>query len=474
MANNIDQINFSNNIINTKTIEGLIGLFEGDAVFDFWLANVASTSISESDKDELRRNFPRSGFLREVVLKLCWSIPMPKIEPSDDLDEAAYAAIEEKLDVLLNSEKWEGHKTFAAALPWWRAFVFVTGDLCVKLPVVDGTCYPTRMPSQNMQILMDPDVRKVIKGFRFRYKVGSDQYTDQGDETNQVVETIEEGAWTIEKRGKTTKQDTLDILPVAHMAWEEREEAPRGLPIALRLADKLLHVLSVTLDRRMGNKMGSVPMYKLLNASGTMPPRKPGAIVSLKTEVPFAPADFAAVSTGFTDASLRSEYVDALRELHEAAFLPFELDNNSGAVDKHSGKALQLLSKDQIKYREAFQAVESAFLKDLVQKALHMEGTELQDDDICVSYEPVVSPEPSERRADAQFYFDAGLEAKALEVMGNDEDEAKKMMAELEDKRAEALLAMQPAEGVDVVDGEEDAPPAKPGEKKPPVIPEKK
>lgn len=464
-----EQLNFSNNIMNTKTIEGLIGLFEGDAVFDFWLANVASSSISDSDKDNLRRNFPRSNFLREVVLKLCWSIPMPKIEPDDDLPEGEYKALDEKIEALLDREQWEGRKTFMAALPWWRAFVFTTGDLAIKLPVIEGLCQPTRMPVQNMQILMDPDVRKVIKGFRFRYKVGSDNYTDQGDETMQVTETIEEGSWEIEKEGKTTKLPTKDILPVAHMAWEEREESPRGLPIALRLADKLLHILSVTLDRRMGNKMGSVPMYKLLNAQGTLPTRAPGAIISLKTEVPFAPADFAAVESTFTDGSLRSEYVDALRELHEAAFLPFELDNNAGTVDKHSGKALQLLSKDQIKYREAFQAVEGAFIKDLIKKALYMEGTEIQDDDLCVTYEPVVSPEPSERRADAQFYMDAGLEDKALETMGNDEDERKAMVAELEQKRAEALLTQQSLLEAGGAEGD----PPKPGAK-PPVAPAKK
>lgn len=465
-----EQLNFSNNIINTKTIEGLIGLFEGDQVFDFWLANVASASLSETDKENLRRNFPKAGFLREVILKLCWSIPMPKIEPSEKLDKAAYEALEEKIEVLLGQERWEGHKTFEAALPWWRAFVFTTGDLFVKLPVVDGTCYPTRMPSQNTQILMDPMVRKVIKGFKFRYKVGSDLYTDQGEETLQVVETIEEGMWDIDKNGKHETFETQGILPVAHLAWEEREESARGLPIALRLADKLLHVMSVMVDRRMGNKMGSVPMYKLLNSQGTLPPRAPGMVVALKTEVPFAPADFDAVASNFTDASLRSEYVDALRELHETAFLPFELDNNSGAVDKHSGKAIQLLSKDQIKYREAYQAVESAFIKDLIQKALHMEGTELQDDDISVTYEPVVSPEPSERRADAQFYWDAGLEDKALATMGNDEDERKKMLGELEDKRAEALLVQQSA--LENGDGEEDAPPAE--KKTAPVVGKKK
>lgn len=466
-----EQLNFSNNILNTKTIEGLIGLFEGDAVFDFWLANVASSAMSDSDKEDLRRNFPRNSFLREVILKLCWSIPMPKIEADDDLNKAEQERINELIEAMCERENWEGRQTFWAALPWWRAFVFTCGDLAVKLPVVDGLCMPTRMPVQNMKILMDPAVRKVISGFKFQYKVGSDMYTDQGEETTQVIETIEKGLWTVTKSGTDKEHDTMGILPVAHMAWEAREESPRGLPIALRLADKLLHVLSVVVDRRMGNKMGSVPMYKLLNAQGTLPTRKPGAVISLKTDVPFAPADFAAVESNFNDAGLRSEYVDALRELHEAAFLPFELDNNAGQVDKHSGKAIQLLSRDQIKYREAYQAVEGAFIKDLILKALHMEGEELQPGDLRVSYEPVVSPEPSERRADAQFYLDAGLEAKALEVMGNDEDETKAMLTELEDKRAEALLVQQSAMAGDDVeneDSEEDPEdPKAPDKKKP-------
>jgi len=478
MANS--QLNLSNNVITTQVIEGLVGLFEGDQAFDFWLANVVSTSISESDKDDLRRNFPRNNKFRELVLKLCWSIPLPKIEPSDDLKGSAYDALEEKIEALLERETWEGRKTFWAALPWWRAFAFVTGDLAVKLPVVEGECYPTRMPVQNMQILMDPKVRKAIKGFKFQYPVGAADYTDQGEETREIVETIEPGSWTVELDSKTTKEPVpADMLAVAHMAWEEREDSPRGLPLGMRLADKWLHVLSVMVDRRMGNKMGSVPMYKLLNAQGTLPARKPGAVVALKTEVPFAPADFSAVESNHNDGNIRSELVDALREMHEEAFLPFELDNNSGQVDKHSGKALQLLSKDQIKYREAFQAVEQAFIKDLILKALKLEGHTIEKDDLSVSYEPVVSPEPSERRADAQFYWDAGLEQKALEVMGNDTDEAEAMLSELEDKRAEQMLnagangllpGADPMAEDDPEDPEADPaqPPVAPG-KKPPV-----
>lgn len=454
-----DQLNFSNNIINTKTIEGLIGLFEGDSTFEFWFANVASSAVSESDKENLRKNFPRTNYLREVVLKLCWSIPNPRVIANDKLGQARIKQLEEKVRLLLERRAWEGNKTFWAALPWWRAFVFVTGDLPVKLPVVDGKVQPVRMPAQNMKILMDPQVRKIIRGFEFSYMVGSNQFTDQGDETNEVVETIQPGSWTVVRNGKIEELPApeADLLPVAHLAWEEREDAPRGLPIALRLADKLLQVYSVCLDRRLGNKMGSVPIYKLLNSQGTLPPLRPAAVVELKTEVPFAPADFAAVPSGYTDSNIRSEYVDALRELHEAAFLPFELDNNGGAVDKHSGKALMLLSRDQIKYREAYQLVEAAFIEDLVTKALRLEGEQLEPGDLVVQYDPANDPDPAVRRADAQFYWDAGLEQKALEVMGNEEDEAAQMVKEVEDKRAEALLnAGAAGEGEDLEDDPED------------------
>jgi len=450
-----EQLNYSNNVLTMKDIEGLIGLFEGDGIFDFWKANVCSPDISDTDAANLRRNFPRANYLREVVLKLCWSIPIPKVKVSHEL--AGHEELEAKIKELLERKHWEGQKNFWAALPWWRAFVFVTGDVCVKLPMVDGIVKPERLPSQLLQIKTDPDVRKKITAYRFRYLQGNSTFTDQGENTLQVIETISEGSWTIERNGVTEDVPTrADLLPISHLAWEEREDFPRGLPLALRLADKLLHVLTAALDRRLGNKMGSVPMYVLKNAQGTLPARAPGAVISLKQENPWAVPDFTAVSSSFSDASLRSEYVDALRELHEAAFLPFELDQQGQNVGPQSGKAIQLLSKDQVKYRESYQVVEASFLEEVIIKSLALEGTVIKPGDICVEYESMISPDPNERRADAQFYLDAGLTEEALTTMGKDEDEAQKLAVTIEDKKAEQLLTMAGADKPNPADNLED------------------
>lgn len=440
MANT--DLNFSNHIITTKDIEGLLGLLEGDGIFDFWRLNVAHPDMGQTAIDTLRRLFPRANYLREVILKLSWTIPVPAVKIREDMPDAEAEKLEELIKELMERRYWEGDKTFWAAVTWWRPFVFTTGDLCVKLPVVDGQVRPERMPVQNMYISMDPDVKKKILGFKFRYPTGTQQYTEQGSAVNWVIETIEQGLWTREIQGLVEELPCpKDFIPVAHMAWEEREDFPRGLPLMLRLADKALHVYTAALDRRLGNKMGSVPLYVLLNAVGDLPTPAPGAVYKLKTENPTMPADFKAVGTSYSDTSIRSEYVDAMRELYEEAFLPFQMDKAGNVQQLPSGKALQMLSADQVKYREAFQTVEGAFLEDLIRKALTLEGVPTKPGDFILEYESLVSPDPGDRRADAQFWLDAGLPEQAFLTMGKDEEQARKLAKEVEDKRAEELLA---------------------------------
>lgn len=450
-------LNMSNNIITTKQIEGLLALFEGDGAFEFWFANVCNPSLGPAEKEVLRRNFPRKNYLRELIMKLAMSVPIPTIQGNRDeecLSLAERERIDERLKEMVNTREWEGDNNFNAALLWWRCYCFVTGDIFVKLPAEacededepteSGLCcYPERMPAQRTYIKMDPDIRKKIDGFRFQYYVGSGQYTEQGDLANLVTEYITRGSWTIEQpSGEVEEFDTDDILCVSHLAWEEREAAPRGLPLALRLADKILHLYSITMDRRLGNKMGSVPMYKVLNATGDVPAIAPGAIWSLKTEVPWAAADVQALATNFDDQSLQREYVDAKRELYAEAFLPFEDDKNggTGGPGVKSGKAIEMLSKDQVNYREAYQTKETSFLQDLFSKALKREGLECDPDDIQVKYPALVAPDNADRLAEANFWLEKGMDEKGLEVMGIDEDEIDDMLAKVEDKRAEQML----------------------------------
>ncbi len=461
-----EALNFSNNVINTRAIEGLIALFEGDGVFEFWAANVANPNLDAVTFALLKRNFPRANYLRQVILKLAWSIPTPMVEASHDLPKAERKALNKRLKELKSRREWEGTKTFDAAVLWWRAWAFVTGDVFVKLPLaVDDegelAVFPERLPAQRTYVKMNPDVRKVIDGYRFQYYLGSGMYTEQGDMSLLTTEWITRDEWRIEranvkvdKSGQITEKrvigeelvDTLGMLRVAHLAWEAREDGPRGVPLALRLADKALHVMTTALDRRLGNKMGSVPVYKLLNSQGEIPALSPGAVISLKTESPHAPADFSAVTTGFSDDSLQREYKDAKRELYDEAFLPFDEDKETGATQP-SGKALQMLSKDQVKYREAFQIEETSFLQGLFSKCLTLEGEEVDEDDICIKYDDDVTPNATERLAEAQFFQDAGYEEKALMIMGVEEEEAKAMVTGKAERQAEELLAN--AENID-------------------------
>lgn len=528
-------LNFSNNGIKSSQIEGLLALFEGsgDTGFDFWFQNVCDPNMDEDTKEMLRRNFPRQNYFREVILKLAWSIPLPTVcaarNDEDELDENKstedeLSKLEAKLMEMQGRRNWEGTKDFKAALIWWRCFAFVTGDIFVKLPLCkevgpDGNetgkmlCYPERMPSQRTYIKMDPNVRKVINGYRFMYYLGTGQFTENGDMSQLVTEIIETNNWQtydpitpakddtvgqmVLKGERATEQgradrlsiarqaailngeeppediddpnnvtDTKNILPVAHLAWEEREESARGLPLALRLADKVLHIQSIQMDRRLGGKLGSGAIFvaENVNTDETFVPT-PGSTVSVKTEVPWAPAKFSAVQSSFDDSPLKGEYVDALRDLYHTAFLPFDIDHENGAVGDKSGKALQMLSKDQVKYREAFQAAEGSFLQDKFSKACTLEGLPTEPDDVQVKYDDIITPDATERLAEANFYMDNGYEDKALQVMGIDEDEAVEMVRAKGDKRAEALLGSKP--NGDLEDELEDE--DEPADKKPPV-----
>ncbi len=234
----------------------------------------------------------------------------------------------------------------------------------------------------------------------------------------------------------------------------------------MRLADKVLHLYSIEMDRRMGNKMGSVPMYVLANSQGQLPPVAAGAVFKIKTEVPWAAAEFKAVETKFDGKHLMDEYKDAKRELYHAAFLPFEEDKEDGAIGGKSGKALQMLSKDQIKYREAFQSAETAFLQDMFSKACTLEGLATDPDDIQVKYDDIVTPDKTEQLAEAQFFMGAGFEAKALDIMGVDAAEAADMIQEKDDKQAEQLLTTAKMNGQVDENGDPIVPPVK---KAPPV-----
>ena len=539
--------NFSNNQLTTKQIEGLIGLFEGNNPFDFWWENVGRKGVDNETRDNLRRNFPRKNYLREIILKLAWSIPTPQIEAAADLPESRQKEINERLQELLTRREWEGNKTFAAAITWWRAYTFVTGDCFVKLPsevdrdaetlqypipfnaldvnsndgngsagVGVGTdqtavrsagllggqttisnnspadvanavpgqaqvgdnanepavepigpllCFPERMPAQRTYIKMHPEIRKMIVGYRFQYYLGTGQYTEQGDMSQLVTEYIENDLWTITLPGKgPVIYKTHGLLCVAHMAWEEREDGPRGIPLALRLVDKILHIYSVMMDRRMGNKMGSVPMYAVLNATGNIPPIAAGSIWGLKTEVPWAKSEVLVLDSKFSDESLQREYRDARRELYHDAFLPFEEDKESGHIGEKSGKALQMLSLDQVKYRENYQEVETSFLQELCAKAITIEGLAIDEDEIAVKYDPLVMPDFTETLAKAEFFYDGGFEKEGLETMGVDEDEAIQMIEDRDEARAANVLAAPLVAGVPPVNGKAIAlPPPTPG-----------
>lgn len=455
--------NYANRILTSADILLNHALFEGVGIPDWWITNVKASGISTERREELRLNFPHVMLLRRVVLGLAWSFPSPTIGPSDAItDDSKRQALQDRIDELLKRPTWEGNKDFMSALPWWRAFLFVDGDIFFKFPQdVDGQkVLPERMPAENSRLMLSDERRKVISGFEFRYKVSSGLETDP-DGSFEVVEryyaptrkmdgegNIREtpSSWVVVSspeypEGHKETYPEWPFVLVSHLAWEERFNHPRGLPLFERLKQKALHVYSVMVDRRSAGKFAGSKMFVRKNAQGTLPTVKHGAVIDVKDLDPTKKADFQGLDVSTDDTTLRNEYIDAYRELYAEAWLVAPMDEAANSVQPQSGKAMRLAAKDTLLYKSAYIVAEAQFIRDMLAKVLTIEGEEVKPSDLRCDYDLSIEPDPSERREDARFYEDSGFTQQALRAMGKDDEEIELLMQEREESREASMLS---------------------------------
>lgn len=470
--------NYANNIISSADILQNHALFEGVGIPDWWITNTKGTAITTERRDILRRNFPHVMILRRVVMGLAWSFPTPTIGPSDEVkSEAERESLQVRIDELLGRPTWEGNKDFMAALPWWRCFVFVDGDLFFKFPQdLDAEhVMPERMPAENSRLMLSSERRKVVSGYEFRYQVESGLETDP-EGNYQVVEryygpqrkrdgegNIRElpSTWVVVQspeypNGAREEYPKWPFVLVSHMAWEERFNHPRGLPLFERLKQKALHLYSVMVDRRDAGKFAGQKMFVRKNAQGPLPAIKQGAVVDIKDIDPTKQASMESLDVSTEDTMLRNEWTDAYRELYNEAWLVPPMDEAQTAGNPQSGTAMRQASKDTLLYKTAYIATEGQFIRDMLSKVLTMEGKPVTPSMLRADYDLAIEPDSMERRADAQFFEDAGYSAQALRAMGKDEEEVDLLLEEREEDRSASLLGDKSALKPDPKDEEAD------------------
>jgi len=483
--------NRSNAVLETSDIELNLSLFEARGnLFDYWHGQVAP-SVTGTEEEYLRRNFPRGNPLRMVILERAFSIATPTIRISDgygeipganskpkgkrrqaaaeDEDEsgqeqqdAKRASIEAKreelrvrLQDLLNRTVWEGEKSLWAALPWWRAFALVCGDNFFKLPIAKdadlkespdpnvkpGQVLPERMRAQWAQILPHPSRQKVVAGYRFEYPIGGIMNT-AGVASNWMVEEIKYDTWVRKHPNGTveTQRLTYGFIPAERFSFEEREGNPRGVPLFDRLREKALDVLTAALIRKGGVKRSGGGIQVVKNAEGITSPVPAGGIVNM-TDTANKTADFKVVGTEFDDGPAQREYLDAVDELYDEAALPSPRRTAAGAgSDPASGSALAQMSRREVAYAAAFTQTEGPFLQRLISKALRLEGADCKPEDICVEYDLSTGLTQTQRVELARVYFEQGYEEQALITLGHDEESLDEIQAMRSNRRQGQML----------------------------------
>lgn len=478
----ISLLNRSNAVLETGDIELNLRLFEtAGNLFDYWHGQVCPT-VGGNEAEFLRRNFPRGNPLRMVILERAFTIAMPTIRVSDaygedpaapkkkrgatdDEDEGNDAKrsavmakredLEARLKNLLDRNVWEGEKSIWAALPWWRAYVLVSGDNFFKLPIAKekdlqeapdpnvkvGQVLPERMRSQWSQLLPHPDRQKVVAGYRFTYPVGG-VMNSAGQPTNWVVEELTYKAWKRRLPNGVEESQVLNFgfIPAEHFSFEEREGNPRAIPLMNRLREKVLDVLTASLVRKGGVKRSSGGIQVVKNAEGITSPVPSGGLVNL-TDTANKVADFDVVGTQFDDGPAQREYLDQMDELYDEAALPSPRRTAAGAgADPASGTALSQMSRREVAYALAFTQAEGPFLQRLLSKCLRLEGADCKPEDICVEYDLSSGLTQPQKIQLAELYFNQGYEEQALSALGHDEESLDEIQAMRSNRRQGQML----------------------------------
>lgn len=448
--------NRSNEILTSQEIETLICLYEDpDQWAEHFLSNVARETLPDAKKTVIRKNFPYADYYRRTIKRLAMSIPsftwelskeakekfVKKVrddagdEQGDDLPEKP--TVLDKANEISSRRIWEGNKDIWGALNSWREFLFVTGDLFITLtkPQETGEFSAERMGSQDSQIKLSEKYRKKVEGYKFEYEVGSDLYTESGTPGATVTQEYTKDAWKISGFGVEDAEIPLahGFIPVAHLAWEEREGSPRGLPLSERLAKITLWIYAASLGRRDANKLNATPVAVLRNSTSNHGDYFPGMTLEIHDKSPTAPASLEFKGGNIQLTSTENEIEDGKRALSEAAFLPYEGKEGAQGVELASGVALEKLTAAQTAYRIQYMLAEAGFLEDLIYKSLVIDGTPVERGDIVVKYDGF-GEDQKNMMEKAKVLFAEGLPKEALRVLGYEDEVIEKILSEKEEK----------------------------------------
>jgi len=534
MGAQADQKNFSNEMLTTQDILLMLNLYNGFGIADWFINNVVSEGLSESEKRDIKRNFPRMNYFAWIIDRVAYSMPGVDILYQPDMDDipdftpqvadplnpasdpaalaatnaaakAAYEAdkkakkakqqesveeMDEVIREIMERQTWEGEKDFWSALPLWRIFLLICGDTFVKLPwddIMEGIM-PERMGPQYSMIMLSGRRKKEIGGYRFEYPLGGTTYTPDPLGENTRIEVINAKEWTISDSSKGGKLEEVKnqpvpaeldgLIPVAHMAWKEREDHPRGMPFMRAIMEKCLHIYSIQLGRRIGNKYNAAPIIVRINAAGSPPSMNQGETHDIYDKSPMHKADVKVVGGGLSMQSTEQEYKDAIEELENLAFLPHEAQERNSMSVSPSGKASEMLSKSQVTFREAFTKGEGSFLCDLFYKILILEGYKCERKDITAQYDSIQQPTAQQKQDRANELFAEGFIQQGLREMDFEEEQIDKMMLERSSEKqssvSQFMSGIQPTQGAmnEPMPGPKEGPqPPAPGPKAPIAAP---
>ena len=418
---------------------------------DYFLTQRGSSEMTDSQKDYIKKNWPAADHFRRTIKRLATSVP------AFTWDGKNQAAVD-KMTEISARPMWEGAQTLQGVMADWRAWLFVGAATYVKLPLVNGKVKPERMPPYYARLEMSQNSRKEIIGFNFRYQVGTAGiFTSNASLSAMITEQITANSWTVnEKPQGDFIKSGIDFIPVAYMAWEPRESSAIGVPLSERVIQKVLHVYSVGVDKRMANKLSGFPVGVGTNVTGLPTAIPPGTNLSLNDKSPTQKADFKFANPIINmQDGLNLEYDQALRELSETAYLPFEGKEGAGSAQPASGRAMQMLSAGQIAYRTQFILAEKSFLEDMAYKCLRIEGVKVERGDVTAKYDGFGEDQRSVLEK-ATLLFGQGLVHEALKVLGYDQEHIQAIL-DL-DKETMALKLTEPIAGAAKRANQPDAP----------------
>ena len=430
----------------------LLDLYESDDFFNFWLSNVADSTMAEATKTLMRRHFPRGNWLKRIIQRMVNSLPDFKMKftkpDGSEMDEKERIEWEQWLKGEFDRSGWEGKDNFKQAKVFWREMLFLTGRLVVKHVAekdeVTGKMRDCiqRMPQTGIDYKLSDDDRKCIEEWRFAYLStgGSGLYASQSImvietmNANQVLIT-ENGIVEAEKGepGKTTGDFQIPPevgIPVSFMAWEKLEGEPLGIPYGRRIAKKLLNILSILTDMRTANRKNSDRTLAFINADGLSEDIGGGGAVQLTSRYPGQQVDVKELGGNLQIDSLFKELENALHDLYEDASLPFPGRDQLTIAPSSSGKALQILSAPMVEYRNAYLPEEKGFVEDMVHKMAIIAGRQIERAQINCIHEPVQQPGGRAKDDDARFFAEYDFIEEALRHKGVDVNQIPQLMKE--------------------------------------------